>query len=197
MSDAEQAVSIARQAHNLFLEKGYARTTMDDIVARCHISKSTLYRLFPNKMEVFGAVIDDHRQSMLALPGNYDHLPIDEAIARIFQVDIDEEANQRRMALIRFVLVEAREFPELRELLHKRGGDPSRQELVKWLKRQRAARRIDIPNPDDAAKALMDLIFGAIAMKPQDGKPEWPKKPERVRYLRSCIAMFTQGILPR
>lgn len=170
---------------------------MDDIVARCHISKSTLYRLFANKMEVFGAVIDQHRQSMLALSDNYDHLPIDEALERIFQIDIDDDTHRQRTALIRFVFVEAREFPELREVLHERGVDRSRLELAKWLEIQKTAGRLDFPNAYDAAKALMDLMFGAIAFKPRVLDLDEPKKAERVRYLRSCVGMFTRGILPR
>ncbi|CAH1661189.1 TetR family transcriptional regulator [Chelatococcus asaccharovorans] len=196
-SDTEQAAAIARRARDLFLEKGYARTTMEDIVARCRISKSTLYRLFPNKTEVFGAVIDEHRQAMLALPGDYDDLPIDEALARIFRVEIDDEANHERMALIRFVLVEAREFPELRAQLRERGVDRSRHELARWLDGQRAQGRIDLKNADDAAKALMDLMLGAIVMKPHDEDQPWPERQERIRYLRNCISMFTRGLLPR
>jgi AcrR family transcriptional regulator len=196
MSDADQALSIARQARDLFFERGYARTTMEDIVARCRISKSTLYRLFPNKTEVLGAIIDDHRQAMLALPGDYDDLPINEALARIFLIEIDDESNYARMALVHFVIVEARQFPELRALLHERGGDRSRQDLARWLKRQQARGRIDVPDAGDAAKALMDLIFGAIVVK-SETVHEWPGRRERIRYLRNCISMFTRGILPR
>ncbi|ALK09990.1 TetR/AcrR family transcriptional regulator [Blastochloris viridis] len=197
MSDAEQAVAIARQARDLFVEKGYARTTMEDIVARCRISKSTLYRLFPNKTEVFGAVVDDHRQDMLALPGEYDDLAIDEALARIFRIEIDDEADRERMALIRFVVVEAREFPELRALLRERGGERSREDLARWLEMQRMRGRIDVADANVAAKALMDLMFGAVALKLQGCDPEWPDRQERIRYLRSCIGLFTRGILPR
>jgi AcrR family transcriptional regulator len=196
MSDAEQALSIARRARDLFLQKGYGRTTMEDIVACCRISKSTLYRLFPNKAEVFGAVVEDHRQSMLALPGDYGALPIDEALARIFRIDIDDEAHEERFRLIRLVLVEAREFPELRTMLRHRGAEASRQDLATWLEEQRAAGRIDIPDAHDAAKALMDLVFGAIAVK-SETVHEWPPRHERIRYLRNCIGMFTRGILPR
>lgn len=196
MPDEDQALSIVHQARDLFLEKGYGRTTMEDIVVRCRISKSTLYRLFPNKTEVFGAIIDDHRQAMLALPGDYDDLPINEALERIFQIGIDDEANRERMALIRFVIVEARQFPELRALLHKRGGDRSRQDLARWLKMQQAKGRIDLPDANDTAKALMDLIFGAIVVK-SETVHEWPARKERIRYLRNCISMFTRGILPR
>lgn len=195
--DAEQAASIARKARELFLEKGYGRTTMDDIVARCRISKSTLYRLFPNKAEVLGAVIDDHRQEMLALPVDDDDLPIDEALARIFRVDIDDDANQERMALVHFVIVEAREFPELHDLLHKRGADRSRQDLAQWLKRQKEKGRIDLVDAEDAAKALMDLMFGAMAKRPPGPDSEWLDRQERIRCQRARIAMITRGILPR
>ena len=49
ISDELLANAIARQARDLFLEKGYARTAMEDIATRCHISKRTLYRLFSAK----------------------------------------------------------------------------------------------------------------------------------------------------
>ncbi len=35
--------------HSLIIEKGFEATTMDDIAARAHISKPTLYARFPNK----------------------------------------------------------------------------------------------------------------------------------------------------
>src|SRR5579862_1368800 len=107
MSDANQAQDIARRAKSLFLANGYAKTSMDDVVKHCRISKSTLYRLFTNKRELFAAIIDDNRLDMLGLPGDYDDLPIAEALVRIFRVDIDERANEERLRLIRFAIVEA------------------------------------------------------------------------------------------
>lgn len=196
MSDAEQALFIARQAREIFYEKGYGRTTMEDIVARCRISKTTLYRLFPAKIDVFATIIDDHRQEMLALPGDYDDLPIEEALARIFLVDIDEEADRERKALIRFVLVEAQHYPELGNLLCERGGNWSRRELAAWLEKQKEKGRVAFDNADDAALALMDLMFRAVALPPL-GAPDWPDSGDRKRHLRACIALFTKGILPR
>lgn len=169
---------------------------MDEIVAHCHISKSTIYRFFPNKIDILGAVIDDHRQSMLALPGDYDDLPIDVALGKIFRIDIDDSANRERMALIRLIVVEAEQFPELHDLLRERGAERSRRELADWLGAQARRGRIAVPNADDAAKALMDLMFGAVALKSK-GEPQWPSRKERKRYLGNCIAMFTNGIVAR
>ena len=44
-------------ATDVFLRYGYARTTMRDIAERVGISRPTLYLVFPNKEQVFGAVI--------------------------------------------------------------------------------------------------------------------------------------------
>lgn len=196
MTDEQQATAIARQARDLFLENGYTRTPMEDIAARCHISKRTLYRLFPNKTEIFGAIIDDHRQSMLALPSDYDDLPLEEAIGRIFLVDIDEEAHRRRMELVHLVIVEAHQFPELAALLHERGGDKSRVMLTEWLEAQARRGRVDIEDADATAKTLMDMMFGAIVIDRGKG-PQRPGGDDRRIRLRHAIRIFVNGVRRR
>jgi AcrR family transcriptional regulator len=196
MSDEQQAAAIAREACDLFLEKGYARTAMEEIAARRHISKRTLYRLFPNKAEIFGAIVDDHRQSMLALPGDYDNLPLEEAIGRIFLIDIDEEAHTQRMEVLRLVIVEGRQFPELAALLRERGGDKSQTMLTEWLEAQAQRGRIDIEDAATTAKMLMDVVFGAVAMKWVEG-PQWPGGDEWRLHLRRAIRIFVNGVRRR
>jgi len=196
LSDASQAQKIARQARSLFLKNGYARTSMDDVVRHCRISKSTLYRLFTNKKELFAAIIDDHRFDMLVLPGNYDDVSIEEALARIFRIDIDSGANEDRLALIRFAVIESEQFPELGPLLYERGPDQSLRELALWLADQRKKGRIEVPNVDDAAMALMDMMFGPLIRIGEH--VHTPRlEDDRARYLRNCISLFTRGILPR
>jgi AcrR family transcriptional regulator len=61
-------------ATDIFLRYGFARTTMGDIAERVGISRPALYLLFPNKEEIFAAVIhrlnDDRLASIrAALPG--------------------------------------------------------------------------------------------------------------------------------
>lgn len=196
LSDAKQAQKIARQARSLFLKNGYARTSMDDVVMHCRISKSTLYRLFTNKKELFAAIIDDHRLDMLVLPGDYDDMAIEDALAHIFRIDIDSEANEERLALMRFAVVESQQFPELGPLLYERGPGQSLRELALWLADQCKKGRINVPNADDAAMALMDMMFGPLI---RIGEQVHASRHEddRARYLRNCISMFVRGILPR
>ena len=128
-SDDTQRLAIVDGARQLFVERGYGRTTTDDVAAQCRISKQTLYRLFPGKAALFAAVVEAHRYSMLALPGDYDALPLEQALAQIFQIDIDPKLDEDRMALLRLVTLETRQHPELEEMMFGalvlKAGDPS------------------------------------------------------------------------
>ena len=196
MSDEQQAAAIARQARDLFVENGYARTSMEEIAARRRISKRTLYRLFPSKAAIFGAIVDDHRHSMLALPGDYDDLPLEEAIGRIFLVDIDEETHRKRIEVLRLVIVEGRQFPELTAMLREHGGDKSLTMLTQWLEAQARRGRIDIEDAATTAKMLMDVMFGAIAMQGVEGL-QWPGGDAWRLHLRRSIRIFVNGVRRR
>lgn len=196
VSDEARRRRIVEEARRLFIADGYGRTTTDHIAARCRISKQTLYHLFPGKPALFAAVVDAHRQSMLALPGDYDRLPLDEALARIFRVDIDDEQHRERVALLRLVTLECARFPELGEILKRHGAERSRADLAAWLARQCAAGRMGLDDADAAARMLMDMIFGAVAMKAA-GDIEWPGAEDRRAHIRRCIAVFLYGVATR
>ncbi|NKB84500.1 hypothetical protein HED51_20555 [Ochrobactrum grignonense] len=52
-----------------------------------------------------------------------------------------------------------------------------------------------LDDPWNAAKILMDMIFGAIIVKHRQ-ELFWPSDEDRRTYLSQCIAIFTKGILP-
>src|ERR1700739_4507230 len=47
-------------ALDLFVERGYAATRLDDIATRAGVSKGTLYLYFTNKEDLFKAVVREH-----------------------------------------------------------------------------------------------------------------------------------------
>ena len=54
----ERRDDIIEAAGELFLVKGYDRTTMRDVMARLHIAKGTIYHYFKSKEELLDAVLD-------------------------------------------------------------------------------------------------------------------------------------------
>jgi len=194
--DDVQAARIVQEARELFIAEGYAGTTMDEVAARCRISKRTLYRLFPGKTELFTAIIEAHRQSMLDLPGDYDDIPLDVALEKIFKVDIDPEKDRERMAVLHFIIVETQQFPELRDIAHRQGGERGLALLSEWLIHQQELGRIAIEDPTSTAGILMDMIFGAIIFK-KPGEWELRSREERTQHIRRCIGIFLDGVRPR
>ncbi|MBP1849455.1 TetR/AcrR family transcriptional regulator [Rhizobium halophytocola] len=194
--DHAQRDLIAETAWSLFLESGYGGTAMSDVAAKAHVSLRTIYRLFPGKPELFAAVVAIHRRSMLALPGDYDALPVADALARIFQTDLAPEAERQRDALMTMFIVECRQFPELMPILHKEGPESSRRLLADWLERQRNLGRIGFEDADLVAGMLMDVVFGAVALKTSDF-PAWPGGRDRWSYLRSCFRIIVEGLTTR
>lgn len=196
VSDEAQHQLIVEGARLLFIEKGYGRTTTDDVAARCNISKQTLYRLFPGKSALFAAVVDAHRHSMLALPGDYDAMPLERALEQIFQIDIDPKLDAERMALLRLVTLESRQHPELEEMLWLYGADRARTELTKWLARQHDRGLLRLDDAESGAHILMDMIFGPVVPKP-GGSMLSPVNPKRRAHIRTCVAIFLNGVKAR
>jgi TetR/AcrR family transcriptional regulator, mexJK operon transcriptional repressor len=54
-----QGTELLAVARALFLEQGFARTTMDAVAARARISKASLYQAYPSKDALFAAVVRD------------------------------------------------------------------------------------------------------------------------------------------
>lgn len=193
--DEVQRDMIVSAARAIYLSRGYASTTMDAVATRCGMSKRTLYRLFPTKIDLLKAIVVDHRRSMLELPRPDDDAPLDQALAEIFRFDIDEREFDERTAFIRFTLAEAALFPEITAILVADGAGVSRAMLAQWLERQVERGRLAIPDPLAAARMLMDMIFGVFVGRfPEDAIRD---HPTRLAYARGCIDVFLDGTRSR
>jgi AcrR family transcriptional regulator len=57
---AERPAELLAAALDLFVEKGYAGTRLEDVAARAQVCKGTLYLYFANKEELFRAVVREN-----------------------------------------------------------------------------------------------------------------------------------------
>lgn len=74
---------IERAAFELFADRGFGATTMDDIARTVGVSRRTLFRYFDSKNDIpwgqFDATLDEFRRVLRAMPGD---LALHEAVAR-------------------------------------------------------------------------------------------------------------------
>jgi len=195
VSDEQRRADLVELAMGVFTELGYARTTMDIVAARARVSKQTLYRFFPSKTALFGAVIEHHRRFMLALPGDYDHLPIAEALAKIFRTDLDAAADDDRMLLVSMIMAESIQNPELLDVVEAHGAEPARADLGAWMRREVERGRIrSDDDPELLAGILLDMVFAPSECHRFRRCGVGIDAETRRTHVERCIRIFLGGV---
>lgn len=192
--DDELRRRIVCEAYAILCAQGYAGLNMSEVATRCGMSKKTVYRLFPSKLELFRAITDVHRNAMIDLQQDLDDLPLADALVKIFRMDLDDKADEARRAFMRVVVIEALQVPELKRIVEEHGGDPTFSQLAEWLERQRAIGRIVASDVRGLAKMIIDIAFGAIL---HPAPQAWRHLGDRALYLRQCFELLAEGITPR
>jgi AcrR family transcriptional regulator len=196
LSNEQQAAAVVSEARRMFIEQGYEKMTMDGIAARCRMSKRTIYQLFASKQAVMKAVVEDHRAQIFGLPGDYGGLPLEEALAGIFRIDVDGDEDLQRWAVLRAIKSEAAKSDELLAIIRANTADLIPGLLADWLAEQVRMGSIAVPDPARAAKILLDMVFGCVFDK--NGRLcEWPDAEDRRVYMRECISIFVNGCRSR
>jgi len=184
-------------ALDLFVERGFAATRLDDVASRAGVSKGTLYLYFTNKEELFKAVV---RENMLPM--------IDEAEDMIAQHQGDSASlfqeimlgwwervgNSKISGIPKLIMAESGNFPEVARFYYEEVGSRVNGMILRMLELGIARGEF---RPIDARQALPVVVapmvmlmlwnqsFGACHMEqlsPQD-------------YLRAYIDIYLRGLL--
>jgi AcrR family transcriptional regulator len=108
-------------ALDLFVERGYAATRLDDIAARAGVSKGTLYLYFANKEELFKALV---RENIVVLLDRLrseiadSEAPSEALIEQFMRRWWREFGGTRLAGIAKLIMAEAGNFPELARFFH-------------------------------------------------------------------------------
>jgi TetR/AcrR family transcriptional repressor of mexJK operon len=119
----EQLVSTARR---LFLEQGYARTSMQAIATVARVGKGTLYARYPTKSHLFRAIVEDRFSAWqgynsLAETAVEDGADIETRLLRRAIYILKGMRLPEIQAFDRLIFAEAKSFPELGRFFDERG----------------------------------------------------------------------------
>lgn len=193
IGEAQRRQSIVSAAHEAFVELGFARTTTAVVAARAKVSKRSIYEVFGDKTELFAAVIGENQHLILDLPRPEDEtLSIFETLIGIFRLDIDDEAERAREAILNLIVRESAQFPELSDYLYEHKIIRSREKLVEWLQREAERGRMTIDDPLLCAGMLMDIVFGALL--PRRRLLQAADRARRTEDIKKRLEIFLRGI---
>ena len=116
----ERPGEILAAALETFVERGYAATRLDDVAKRAGVTKGTLYLYFPNKEELFKAVVRAALVPTLervAEAAAQAQVPIATVMAGLF-ASFKALASSPVVGLPKLVLAESGNFPEIARFYH-------------------------------------------------------------------------------
>ncbi|MFG1412055.1 TetR/AcrR family transcriptional regulator [Xanthobacter sp. VTT E-85241] len=195
LSDEMRRRAIVKAAHETFIELGFGRTTTAAVAARAKVSKRAIYQFFKNQTELFAAVVKDNRHMILDLPRPAgEDLSLMETLVRIFRLDIDDDAEKEREAILQLITRESSQFPELSDYLYKHQIIRSREDLIEWLENERLRGRITVEDPLVNAGMLMDIVFGALL--PRRRLQNRIDRARRTEHIKKRLEIYLRGTAP-
>ncbi|RJF92296.1 TetR/AcrR family transcriptional regulator [Noviherbaspirillum saxi] len=186
-------------ALELFEEKGYASTRLEDVVKRAGVSKGTFYLYFVNKEELFTMVVRENLAE--AIEYTRDDIPEFSGhsadLLRCFISGWWQRVSAPRVSSIaRLIVAEAGSFPELAAFYNEEVLERSVKLVSNIVARGIAQGHFTSIGPASAAQALLSPILMLMICKsslyPYNDRAFDPES-----FIDSFIALILSGLVPR
>jgi AcrR family transcriptional regulator len=125
-------------ALDLFVEKGFAATRVDEVAARAGVSKGTLFLYFPSKEELFKAVVRENIAGRFAewtLEMDAFESSTDDLLRYCYKVWWERIGNTKASGITKLMLSEAHHFPEITQFYQREVMRPGQALIRRILQR--------------------------------------------------------------
>ena len=163
--DARPA-EIAAAAMSVFVEKGFAGARLDEIAARAGVSKGALYLYFETKEDLFHAAVAEavvpNLEPMLSLVAAHSG-PFEQLVETLVQRAAHLAATTALGGLLRVVVGESRNFPEIARVWHDQVAGKAFDALGAAIVAAQARGEVRPGNPRFLAMSIVGpLVMGLI-----------------------------------
>ena len=191
----DRRLGMLATARRMFLDNGYAATSMSAIAAEVGGSKATLWNYFPSKEELFSAVLDDatadYRQKLTDLLR-----PTPDVAATVLAFTrgfLAKTTSIEAVQLHRLVAAETARSPEVGKIFS-RVPQRTRQLLADFFEAAMKAGQLRQADPHVAAYALTSLCLG-VQQRILWGAPA-PSEQEIEREAQNAADIFLRAFAP-
>jgi AcrR family transcriptional regulator len=191
----ERPSELVAAALDLFVERGFAATRLDDVAARAGVSKGTLYLYFESKEALFKAVIEEAIVPLLAsaedVIANDQGTSID-LLRRLLNGWWEQIGATRLAGVPKLIIAEARNFPAVAQYYHDAVIVRGRALLRTLL--QRGIERGEF-RPLDLETAI-DVIYAPLMMLVvwRSSLCFCAKETDPATYLKTHFDLLVQGL---
>jgi TetR/AcrR family transcriptional repressor of mexJK operon len=192
----QRNLELLDKALDLFLEKGFERTTIDAVAASVGMAKRTVYLRYGNKTGLFKASLKRAIESWI--------VPVDrlraaetnnaeDTLLRIGQILVANIMSPAGLRLMRITNAESGRLPEIGAFSYTQGTSPTTAYLTDLIRRRIRPDGIEVPDPEEAAMAFLYLVVGGPASMTAWGLVLSEKAIDK--HTRYAVRLFLHGLL--
>ncbi|MCI3935155.1 TetR/AcrR family transcriptional regulator [Streptomyces sp. AN091965] len=161
---ARKHEAIREAATSVFLDKGYAGTSMDDIAKLAAVSKQTVYKHFSDKEKLFADIVlatTDRLDTTIDLLADLptDDAGLEENLTRLARQFLTALTDPRVIQLRRLIIANADVFPDLGREWYERGFERGLATLAATFRRLSDQGLLRVDDPLLAANHFSGLLL--------------------------------------
>jgi TetR/AcrR family transcriptional repressor of mexJK operon len=189
----ERRREIVRKTADLFLEKGYADVSIDEIISRVGGSKATIYTWFGGKEGLFEAVVkllcSDVTIAIVAdATGD-----IEAQLTRIGNSFLAMVLSPPILELHRLMVSMGRTFPSAGRMFFDAGPITAYRTVASWIESQQQSGLIAPADPYQLAVLFLDMIIGEHQLRMLVSLPKDTQSKKIKETVRSAVDLFLNG----
>lgn len=192
--------AILEAASTLFLERGFAGVSVDDVLAAVGGSKTTVYTYFGSKDGLFEAVIlricDSALTPLRAL--DLRPLPLRAALVKLGVTVLNVLADPVAVEAYRLAISEAPRHPKAARAYYEAAPDAAARFLADYLAERQAAGEVrsGLGEPRRLASQFLDSLVHDQLMRALLGVAPIPLRDERDPFVQDAVEVFLRGVQP-
>jgi TetR/AcrR family transcriptional repressor of mexJK operon len=190
---------ILEAAYQRFLHYGYSKTTMNEIAGDLSMSKALLYYYFPDKSQLYTAVMrrvaDEYLNILKSKQGTFTDL----RDAFEFQINTQHEFLLSNYNFFDFFRLNEQNLPDMIWEIVGQVHQSERNLLVNAIKTEASKGKIKpVTNPDEVVDLLLDALHGVRVTSASFKKTMFPNREhlEEIRKKRLLLSdIFIKGLM--
>jgi TetR/AcrR family transcriptional regulator, mexJK operon transcriptional repressor len=192
----QRNLELLDRALDLFLERGFERTTIDAIAASVGMAKRTVYLRYGDKTGLFKAALKRAIESWIVPVDRLRAAETDdvgESLLKIGRILVTNVMSPAGLRLMRITNAESGRLPEIGAFSYTHGTAPTIAYLADFIRRRIRRDGVEVSDPEEAAIAFLYLVVGGPATMPAWGIAL--SEPAIDKHTQFAVRLFLHGLL--
>ena len=195
--DLDKRDAILEAAKALFLEQGYAGTSMNRIAAQAGVSKLTLYSHYSHKDDLFQQCVvakcQEHTPDAIYDPAS--RAPLRERLLTIGHAFVELVMSEEAIKFYRMMAAEARQTGKLGQLFYAAGPQHTLDQFVLLLAAAQRSGELRVRNRSRAAHHFFSLMQGDNHLRAMMGE-RYASRRELRAHVIDAVEVFLRAYAP-